>query len=537
MRQNKNISPTLKTSALAAVALVSVLLAGCQAENFAPELTLPAEGISFGATVMETDAIRTRALDSAYVTADPYDLDFYIELSGNMPDDETGAMKYVSRIGTYIVPTGYEGRLNSKDAAKALQWQDLYSDHTFHAWTLPWEVEDSENPEEPDAGGKEEDPLAPMKVEFHNSAENDGFAEHNNGSVYERFIGAKSGPYNYRTHGKYVDLTFRHLVSKIYIGKLSLVKSDGSIQDHLRADITFIGMPNYGTFYPHPDDGRAPYVEPGPMNMDSGVTFFIDNNASTPDVFYVCPELDFSQLGFRVHVNSVEDYGSMGDYFGSFADVQFVRTGKGHEWDDENDETVLHAGEMMTLNIVLFQGKGPGMSVIITDWSTAQPQETVHHVHPGFYTDGEVKDMLGVFVSKYDPKDAERMFELYGDEESGKFFLYDNVTVDGVSFLVGKDYILDGTGHVVTMKANRLWNVHGGHPYVNLGPIRNVYIVAEDYKMWIDEDGNIFLYNPETDDYDIRGGQLAPFDENNPNHSYDVDLTTGAVIESTYPFQ
>lgn len=507
------------------VIFLTLGMTSCQSEINGNDPDFPCEAIEFKGYIKEAAQLRTRALDSVYINSNDYGVDFYIRLNcASQPPFE--------ELGVYEVPSGYEGRLTSKDTGSPLNWHDLSSPHTFYAWTLPWNPEWNPSEEVPES----------FPITFENSSESNGYEDYSNNKILEQFIGAKTGPYSYLNHGKYVDLTFFHLVSKIKIGTLSLIKSDGSIEKHLKADVTFINMPTTATFYPL-DQEHGPYVEPGEADPDNGITYYIDNDAVGTDVFYICPEVDFSTLDFKIKLNNAE-YAGYDTYYGTFADVEFVReSGNDYDIGDGTDKYTLHAGEMMTLNITLIPGIGPGMKLIITDWSTEQPNESQYHSHPGIYSDAELQDILNAFASQKDynnpPPNIESLFEMYGETgpDGTKYFpLFDNVTTSSNIFPVYKGYTIDGQGHTVFMSTNYGSNSDFGYSqrYYNIGSCRNIYLSDQNgnYSIYIDSEGYVWLYNSETGDYDRTENKLEPLVD--PYKSYDISAETGTVHPSTY---
>lgn len=487
--------------------------------------------VNFSFNIKDNIDVKTR-FDSAYITTNPYDVDFYICM---MLDKDNETKK---NFGTYIVPSGYEGRLGAKDTGDALMWQDLTSPHTFYSWTIPWE-EDYYN-----GNINTED----VPVKFHNSSEESGFKMNHNNNILEKFIGAKSGPYSYANNGKYVDLTFFHLVSKIHVNSLSLIASDGSIQKHLKADVTFINMPTYATLHITPDEGR-PWVEPGDKDPDNGITYFIDNTATETDEFYICPEVDFRDIDFQVKINT-EGYESYKTYYGTFADVKFERIpGENHDIGDETDDYVLHAGEVMHLNIVLIPGVGPGLSVIIEKWSTENPKESKYYSYNGVYSEAEMQQIIDAFLNqklvdgKVTTEGLNELFETYGQEIDGVkyFFLYEDIFFAGTNYPAGfpvwKDYILNGLGHTLEINMNAFSHVFGANqPYFNIGPVRDIYLTGtygdKSYTIYIDENGYVCTYDPETNSYVNSGNKLEPLEDG--KYSYNIDAQTGKVLSATY---
>lgn len=504
---------------------ITFLLTGCRSEDSVSPSAFPLP-IDFSAKVKDLGNVRTRTLDTVYVASSPYSGNFYIQ--SNVPGTVTGDT--ISTIGVYKVPSGYEGTLRPVSTEGELKWLTLYDSHTFYAWTLPWE---DENPDyEPSA--------VSMDIKFHDSGEGVDYETYQNNAVYETFIGTKEGPYDYVNHGKYVEMTFQHLVSKINIEMLAVVETDNSVHKDVVGDITFMGMPSEAKFYPHPDNCRAPYVEASQtFNADSGVTYFIDNKDNNDDnnirnQFYICPELDFSQIGFKINLNSVE-YGNRGDYFGNFNDIEFVRVGEDYDNLDGSDSKVLHAGEMMTLSFILVPGTGPGVSVIIEKWSYEQEENATHHPYPGIYTDAEMQSVLDVFLNQKEygvTPEVKDIFDVYGEGEgSTDFPLYDNVTLNGAIIPMPPGYTLDGMGHTIYLNSANT-GVFGSDPYVNIGEARDLYITYNDYTIYIDPDGNIFTFDNITQTYTQTQYKLEPYSGN--QKSYDIDLKTGEVKSSDY---
>ncbi|MCH5224582.1 MAG: hypothetical protein J1D77_01235 [Muribaculaceae bacterium] len=478
--------------------------------------------LEFSYMVKETREIKTRALDSIYISQ-TYNKPIYIEL-GTTVEGET-----VTQYGTYKVASGYEGKLDPMDGSEPLEWQTLNTPHTFYGWTVPWDSE-----YEPSA-----DPVA---VTFQNSSSSEGYYENYNNQIMEYLIGAQSDAYSYDTHGKYVDLTFFHLVSKIKIGTLQLTESSGAVQKNLKANVTFIGLPTEAILTPHPTTGRPVVTyDPNEVDFNNGVTYYIDNQATGSDVFYICPEVDFSTLHFQVELMD-EAYKDYNIYYGTFDAVNFVRN-PGTDYDDENsgDDTTLHAGEMMTLNINLIPGVGPGLALIIDPWSTEEPQESTYHSYPGIYSEAEMNEVLGAFLNQGNPNNGttpeqiENLFEIYGKTIDGVnyFRMFDNVTNKGDATIpVPEGYMLDGQGHTIFLEKTHSGVFPDRDPYVNIGPSRDIYISNGTYTIYIDTDGNVWKLDPDTQTYQATGYSLEPLSGN--YKSYDIDLVTGEVRQSTY---
>lgn len=525
----RNTLSILLTSFAVSVAMLCV---ACQADTPESSSQMPGEPIEFGALIRETDEVQTRALEYKYITSDPFNMDFYIQLCC----DEEGTTQH-SEFGTYVVPSSFEGRFQSKDTGNSLIWKDLTSPHTFYAWNIPWNEEYTPTSKDITEG---------IPIIFHNSAGGDDNNTHKNNAVYENFIGAKSAmPYSYKEHGKYVDLTFYHLVSKIKIGSFILIEPGGAIQKHLKADLTFVGMPTEAIFYPHPSDGGRPRVEidENKVSKDNGVTYYIDN-METKDEFYICPEVDFSKIDFKIKITS-KDYAQRDVYYGTFDNVEIIRD-PGTDYDNVNggDDKILHAGEMMTLNITLIPGIGPGLAIIISKWNTdAVVRESQYHTHSGMYSDAEIKEFIDLFFNQksYNEDEikefVERLFEIYGSGKDANdkmiFQLYENVEYNSNILPIWKDCIIDGLGHIIKMKTNGNNTAYVTAPYFNVGPVRNIYLTDGTNTIYIDEDGYVWIEDAnELSGYKKTNYVLEPL--NGEEKSYDISCKDGQVHKSTY---
>ena len=519
----------------------ALLFVSCISEKEGDPRLRAGDEVGFLGYVSDKGEVRTRTLETKDIAYDPFNMDFHIQLCCyDDKNDLTGPVH--TEFGTYVVQNGFEGRLASKDGAVPLSWYDLNLYHTFYAWNIPWDSDYMPENEDLENG---------IEIKFENSSEDSGFNEHRNNAKYEHFIGARSAePYSYKEHGKYVDLTFHHLVSRIRIGSCILIQPTGSIQEQIQADITFVGMPTEAVFYPHPSDNGRPRVEPKPADPDNGVTYFIHKEATAKDVFYICPEVDFSNVDFQIKVKDKE-YEKLDTYYGTFDDVIFRREpGVDYDGEDGNDSRILHAGEQMTLNIVLVPGIGPGLSILISEWSTDDPTDSQYHTYPGIYSDAEVKEMHDYFAGQRtygdEDKNVERLFEMYGQEKDidgdGEpekvFVLYDNVDISNGSnaniFPVPDGYIVDGMGHTITLKSNRGSNGDFGYTqtYFNVGPVRDVWLTDGTNTIYIDREGYVWIYDAGKQDYVRTDNKLGPLEGN--EKSYDISCETGIVHKSTY---
>ena len=520
------------------IALFSFLFIflSCESDSLTPEGQ--DKKIDFNATIVETTPLKTR-YDSVYINTANYNQNFYLILSTELEDEP------ITKFGTYRIPSGYEGRLTSIEGEEPLMWQSLNTNHVFYGWTIPWNESFYQN-------SVDTDYVDSFEVEFYDSSESNFNDIHNN-NIYETFVGAKSLPYSYNEHGKYVDLTFFHLVSKIKIGTFQLTEASGAIQRNLKAEVTFINIPKKGTFYPFPDNGKKPYIEPASPSENEGLTYYISNNPreDQSDIFYISPETDFSSVNFQIKLKDIK-YAYYDTYYGTFDAVEFIRNTPVEDFDspEGNDNKILHAGEMMTININLIPGKGPGLKLVIDKWNTEQPTKSQYHTYRGIYTDAELNQLLESFRAQTGPEDLEaieRLFESYGVTKDGKkyFPLYENADVSrnsygGNYFPVWKDYILDGQGHTLTMKTNSFGHWFGGAPYFNIGPARDIYVTdpSGKYSMYIDSDGFVWTYDIKTNTYNKTENQLGDlegkYQGNNPANSYNINPVTGQVEYASY---
>ena len=542
-----------KILCLSALIAISALYS-CQDELYNDPGPASSPGpIEFGGRLRSNVKVQSRAegLDSAYITTDPFNMDFYIQL--NCDDAEAAGGTYVE-YGTYVIPSGYEGQLSAKPGTEELNWHDLTSKHTFYSWNLTWDPAASTDEELVTWNENTEfDPLTPtpLNVRFYDSEGENGYAVYRNNDYLENFVGAKTLPFVYQSHGKYVDMTYYHLVSKINVANFILIETDGTIQENLKANITFINMPTSATFYPHPDTGGRPCVTNPVADEDTGLTYYIINspNPNDKDIFYVCPEIDFSRIDYKIQLTS-EKYKDFDTYYGSFDNVEFIRNENwGYDKADGTDGKVLHAGEEMTLNITLIPGQGPGLAVVISEWSTDKPTDSQYHTYPGIYTDAELNELRSLFMALMNPNDEEtlnkikQLFDLYGvtEEDLKYFMLYDNLTLTGDAniFPVWKEYILDGLGHTITMKTNtgNYWGT-GNKPYFNTGPVRDIYFTDPNGNntIYIDKEGFVWVTDQTTGKLRKTENQLEDLNtyDDGTYNSYDINAETGQIRYSRY---
>ena len=438
------------------------------------------------------------------------------------------------------------------------------------------------NPETPDPD-PDPDPETPQTTPGN---------EWKNGEALERLVGTMTDrSYVFNQDGRYVPLTYKHLVSKIILGEFTLVDNTGASQKDLKAKITFYGMPKRAMFYPLPDyknDERvAPYVtidhsDPYGLtkgadditdeeeatkntgkdgtafdyNLSHSLTFYIlnkseddkDNSGGTivdeenpyanHDAFYICPEVDFNELEYKVEFVEYDKdqnmyvphskYGMKGGYFGNFKTVLFERETEGDNGTTNIDtDRVLHAGEVMVLNMTVYQKSGPGTGVWIRNWDNEKLKSATHHNHKGIYSDAEaktVRDMLNSTDNTTYPSGArEKLVDNYSDEgdvdENGKRIIrqYSDVTIavsttdTNVNFRLyypeynQDDVILDGMGFTMSFVNTSSASTAGPFKSFCIGNMRDVYITNGESTVYIDPDGRICRINKETGKFEPTG--------------------------------
>lgn len=421
-----------------------------------------------------------------------------------------------------------------------------------------------------------------------------------NGEALERLVGTKTDrAYVFNQHGRYVPLTYKHLVSKIILGNFWLRDNTGAMQKDLAARITFYGLPKRAMFYPYPntkdtaegetDQAAAPYViidhsdpygtEKAPTvltpeeeaavpfdayKLGQYLTFYIlnkgrslDNTGGSfvpdeeryegHDMFYICPEVDFNRLEYKVEFVEYNEktntyvphsrYGIRGGYFGDFKNVEFKRQELTSDVDEEGNpiykETIdhtLHAGEVMVLNMTVYEKSGPGVGVWIRNWDNEKLKSATHHLHKGIYSDAEaaaVRTAFGSADASYNER-KKHAAELYGEWEQVEhedgtvteelvirmysdisiacvssdpnyashfyYYLYDLTTADKLNV------VLDGMGYTLSFVDS--YASHEPHEYFRIGNVRDLYITNGVSTIYIDSEGYICRLNEETGKYE-----------------------------------
>lgn len=566
------------------------------------------------------------------VEPNEFDGYFYIQVNDPTYQPEGASQpEDASKFGYYKVPPDGSGgvlRYAGTDLDKKPNWFTIDDDHYFWSWTLPWteahsqdgitiqtwgdgqegtgivpsslkrradgEGDDDgdgegEGGEEPRPSNPPVDPeiylnTNPIKIKLQNTSADEftytpktetepqdsswNYGSWGNGYFFEKFVGAKSGPYDFRRNGVEVPLQFRHLMSKISVRSLLFYRANGNTEEDKQANITFINMPTQFTFYPHPtqDDVDAnpdfPYIKAGgppivvpdysSATSTSEITYgftnpidllpeeTMDNKAQFRDKFYICPEVDFSKVAFKIEILGDPGAMSRGEYYGDFSSVAFERDPKvAPDYDNPNGETaddyvddtkVLHAGETMYFDLIVREYGGGGYTIYVRNWSTRPEQKTKHYPHPGIYVDGEAVELIGTGQT-WDAK-----YDLYGDGfldgESepdtpqnpghlGVFHQYNDIDMGNrTSFPIDPNYVLNGMGHILEFKPT------SDTTTVTIGKMIDIYISINGVSVYIDEEGWIYTFNPTTGKYEITDNQL-PLD--GTKTTWTLNVATGQI--------
>lgn len=576
-----------------------LLLGGCGiGDREAADALRQQEAIRFSAVVDGSGGLTTRANNTTYnVTAEFYgDCDFYMTAEGT---DDNGI--YNERSSVYEIPSGSSGTivpksLDGTNRAEALTWFSRTEMHNFRGWAARRDFYDNT------ATRVSDDEIT---IEFKGStlAETTsskadtwktGTEVWRNGEVLEPLIGARTDPMIYNEDGMYVPLRFRHLVSKIFLKSFYIVdNAAGSMDNTIKGHITFYGMPSEATLFTNPvnEDGEhiAPRVvkpEGWDYNPLASVTYAITNTSrlykwegysddgssqTALDCWYICPELDFNQLSFKIELYEYKSgewvlsptHGKHGAYYGDFTNVTFARSTNGANYDDENggDEKILHAGEYLILSITMSEKGNPGVKGELVAWSSASRTGS-SHVYPGIYSLEDLRYMSNIMTSTTGTdEDRETYYELFGTGEDTRsddkdiypqykdkdgnevdlkiFKLYDDIgsysytdsygssRVDKAEHLrVADGYILDGQGHTVNFYCP-------AGSSISVGNVRNVYLrgfhydskVYSEQMVYIDNMGKVWRVDTVTFEMTATTYNLNDFTKN----PVSITLSTGRV--------
>lgn len=481
--------------------------------------------VSLKASIDQGNEPRTRTVTYKPVTYTDYGHEpFYIYTKA--PNVEV--------VWPYNVASGQIGRLMPADESNKLLWYNQTTNHTFTGWTLPWGTDDW-------TVGKD----TKTKIWFLGDKYREmGESNYLNCRVLEKFIGAKTEPLNYEDNGEVVDMYFQHLVSKIHIDPLILIENDGTTIEGLEAVMTFYQLPQWAFFDRLPTNGGAPVVIKDP-EADLGVSCTIASQTT----LWVCPEVDFSQMKFSIHIKDTNKGNS--DYFGDFGSVVFQRDEE-DPWDEGKSSKILYAGEEMTIRLTVRDGNQGGfVTVNIAKWSDQGWRDATSHPRRGVYSGTEFQDLYNRFAGGqqsssrpdgYTQEDVDEVFEMFGQEvvnEDGEvervIFIYDDITTPHrqMPFPSG-DLILDGTDHTVTEPD---WQMKMEFPngekktchVCRVCNCRNIYISNGTSTIYIDADGKIWLVDSETLQKTETPYTLPPegVEFSNSRSNYYIDYETG----------
>lgn len=331
-------------------------------------------------------------------------------------------------LSIYNLKQGETGRLIPKTDGTDLKWVSNNARHTFHSWTQPAGVTMA-------TGKKTQEGTVDILA---------------NNLDYEYFVGTTEGPMDYGTHGVTVGLNFKHLVSKIVIDRITLVRSDGSTNSNVWKDvrsIIFPNMPIKGTFTTGVAEGQNMEVNHSTIPEDRGATFkfsdytdyFNENNAVA---FYIFPQQfnDANDYGkFYVSLNHGDDIRM---YEGSLKDLV-------NENDPDQPLTGINAGECLTVRLVLTDEKVEGFYVYIENWNTAEPGTVSDKPYQGIGSAGEIEHNVEDKGNNRFEFKKDFLDELVYEEQDGKKVvrLTDNIDLSqysNIKLVIPDGYILDG---------------------------------------------------------------------------------------------
>ena len=547
-----------------------LILVACKDDDYIDKAYSEIEGIRFTGDISDADRLLTRA-DKYNITQEFFDCDFHLCVGGSNSEGKDS-----TDVSTYVIPSGYEGALIPKSGNLSLNWYSRENIHGFWGWTMP--IDTLYIPSRKDLTDGIRIPF--LNTDLNQTAGTTGVDwkedAWGNGRYYEQMIGAYFGPTTYIENGIYVPLHFQHIVSKIFLKNLYVIDNyNVTTSSSLKGVITFYGMPGEATLYPCPQDKDGNYTRPvvvmprtesgGEWDYDqkSRVSYAMTNSSkyydweghtshtttsSYKDCWYVCPELDFSRLEYKIEIYEYDKnaeewtlsptHGMRGAFYGDFRNVKFKRTGSsGYDNPDGGDETILHAGEYLELTIYLYEKGNPTVQGTFKSW-TSRTGTGSSHVEQGIYSYEQLTEMAEVMKSG-DPDRIEEYYEMNGSgrdtsedpegmypdykEKYGQELkileLFDDIgnesygsTTKLKSLEVADGYILDGQGHTVNVSSSPL----------TLGPVRDIYIKYHNNSstsaviIYIDKMGQVWKVDPYTfvetrTNYNVNDASSNPF--------------------------
>ena len=191
-------------------------------------------------------------------------------------------------------------------------------------------------------------------------------------------------------------------------------------------------------------------------------------------------------------------------------------------------------GEVMVLNMTVYEKSGPGAGVWIRNWDSEKLKSATHHNHKGIYSDGEATAVRSAFIGKTTTMNEARkaIYEIYGEdaivtdadgklEEEIVIRLYSDITFscyssdpnyttyDFYNFRIyPEEIVLDGMGYTISFAEPASWG-HEEHKTFTIGNMRDVYITNGTVTVYIDPEGYICRMDEETGKY-VRDEKLKP---------------------------
>lgn len=461
------------------------------------------QSLNFTANIENDRATRA----SSPINSDYANVKFYVTMDYKPQSDQP----YISwdKIGNYAVKNGYTGIFDvaynqaTQSKLDSLNWQTADTDHIFVGWSFTQGTKaDQPVPKVKTNSGEVVDYIPsrdPVTVYFNNEFYPNKWGDWQNGSLFEKFVGAVNGPYNYETNGAYAPLHFYHLVSKISV-QVRVYDYSGYYTD-IPYTMTINGLPSQGTFYPYTlnEDGtpRLPYIEKIDKENDFVTFNMTGRNNSSRYPFYICPDVDIKNLSYTIKVGdgSIATNGKTWEqmfpnsYKGDFSKLNNFTNRK----NPGEQSTILRAGEYLQIVLWLMPEGGTGAGVSIVDWDTMDEQEGTTYPRTGIFSSGEANELTGGNV------DWDDIFGRYGDSANGEKVInvYDNVSIENNTLTVANPYVLDGLGHLFTLPEDT--------NDITLQNVRNAYFTNGTSIIYIDEEGNIYDVDPVTFEMTEKG--------------------------------
>ena len=461
-------------------------------------MTLGNEKLIFTASLTDGLEISTRDPIDTALTRRDFDTRFYLESEVN--DNR--------KCRLYLIPDEVPGFLKSYATRDSLMWHSKTDLHHFYGWTMPWLKTEDGDPYMVDY-------IDGSKISFKEDAEMyAGIPDNTNCKILENFIGAGTKPLSFLENGDYVNLEFKHLVSKIVIDYIQLkyINESGDQYKNLTGTMIFSNLPAEGIFYREGNGtGKGPMVK---ANEKGEMT--ISYHVGSKTVLYICPDVDLSKVTYRLTDHNAPD---KGDFFGDFKDISLLRD-KNDKWDVEhNDPHVLYAGEELVLRFYLRQGIGAGYIPELSGWSSQPVREGSVYDYSGFYSNSDMRYIYDALNNNYNTAEEQRMFELYGDQEHGEYRLYEDLEGLSHGFRMGRNYVLNGMGHSISfvpyengaIRISRAKDI-----YLSDNKGNTVYVDNEFNVFWVNEDGSM-----------EKIGQLDTLTEG--NNSYTINFVAKSV--------